>query len=258
MLSGAVAGRVFASPSANIILSLITAVTGPAGCLVIVKNYTGDRLTFGIAVEKARARGLKVELIVVSDDVTLLDHDVTTGARGLCGTLFLHKILGAAAEEGKSLDELMAVAREMVGGRIRTAGVASGPCVPPGREPSFVLPPGVMEFGVGIHGEAGAVRSNTLQCSDIVFKLLEYLYSSDTDQKFINKNNQDNDKWKRIDAQDRKAIIVNNLGGTSQLEMGVVVGEVVKAVQHLPEFKWLSWGTFMTSLGMHGVSITTP
>ena len=114
MLSAAVAGEVFTSPSSDSIFAAIKAVSGKPGALLVVKNYTGDRLNFGLAAEMARAEGIPVEMVIVDDDVALKGTEQVTGARGLAGTVFIHKLVGAAASEGKSLSEIAAMGRAAV------------------------------------------------------------------------------------------------------------------------------------------------
>ena len=116
MLTAAVSGEVFASPSVDAVLDGIHAVTGDAGALLIVKSYTGDRLNFGLAAELARAEGLPVEVVVVADDVAILDSDANAGRRGLAGTVLVHKVAGAAAESGRRLPEVAELARDRGGG----------------------------------------------------------------------------------------------------------------------------------------------
>ena len=241
MLTGAVAGNVFASPSSTLVLELILEVTGDAGCLVIVKNYTGDCLNFGIAVEKAKKMGRNVEMVICADDTTLLDQDTLAGPRGLCGVLFIHKIAGACAAQGHSLEAVYRVA-QLVARNVGTAGVAVSPCVPPGKAPSFTLPPSTMEFGIGIHGEPGTLRCGSISCKSTVDKLFAYL----SDERGLG-----------LKSGDDVAVIVNNLGGTSELEMGVVCQEVVKwmELRNVTCYQ-LYCGVYMTSLGMHGISLS--
>ena len=241
MLTGAVAGNVFASPSSATVLELILEVTGEAGCLVIVKNYTGDCLNFGIAVEKAKKMGRKVEMVICADDTTLLDQDTLAGPRGLCGVLFIHKIAGACAAQGHSLEAVYRMA-QLVARSTGTAGVALSPCVPPGKEPSFTLPDNTMEFGIGIHGEPGTVRCGSVAAASTVDKLFSYL----SDKRGLG-----------LAPGEDVAVIVNNLGGTSELEMGVVCGEVMKWLElHSITCYQLYSGVYMTSLGMHGISLS--
>ena len=241
MLSGAVAGSVFASPSSSLVLELILEVTGEAGCLVIVKNYTGDCLNFGIAVEKAKKLGRKVEMLICADDLTLLDQDTLAGPRGLCGVLFVQKIAGAFAAQGGTLEAVHHLAK-LVSKSIGTAGVAVSPCVPPGRESSFTLPPGTMEFGIGIHGEPGTLRCGSINCKSTVDKLFSYL----CDERGLG-----------LKLGDDIAVIVNNLGGTSELEMGAVCQDVLKWLDlHDVTCHVIYNGTYMTSLSMHGISLS--
>ena len=151
LLTAAVSGEVFASPSVEAVLAGIRAVTGAPGCLVIVKNYTGDRLNFGLAVERARAEGLDVEMVIVSDDVALVD---STQPRGLAGTLFVHKIAGAAAEAGATLADVAAAGRHAAES-VRTIGVAVSGVAVPFHEPPRDFTEGTAELGLGIHGEPG-------------------------------------------------------------------------------------------------------
>ncbi|RUT24111.1 dihydroxyacetone kinase [Asaia sp. W19] len=154
MLTGAICGQVFASPGVDAILAAIRAVTGDAGCLLIVKNYTGDRLNFGIAAEQAKALGLKVELVIVGDDIAL---GRTDRARGIAGTVLVHKIAGAAAESGQSLDAVAALARKVASG-LSSIGLALSDCnvFTPDQPPR--LGENEAELGLGIHGEPGVER----------------------------------------------------------------------------------------------------
>src|SRR3954451_18832436 len=145
MLHAAVAGDVFTSPSVDAVLAAIRAVAGPPGVLLIVKNYTGDRLNFGLAAELARAEGYSVEIVVVGDDVALAanarDGDEGAGRRGLAGTVLVHKVAGASAEAGASLAEVAAEARDAAGA-VGTMGVALTPCtVPAAGTSGFALGP---------------------------------------------------------------------------------------------------------------------
>ena len=151
MLTAAVCGDVFASPSVDAVLAGILAVTGPAGCLLIVKNYTGDRLNFGLAAERARAFGLNVAMVIVDDDIALPD---LPQARGVAGTLFVHKIAGALAEDGADLDTVTAAARRVIAGT-RIIGMSLDTCTVPGSPKEDRIPQGKAELGLGIHGEAG-------------------------------------------------------------------------------------------------------
>src|SRR6202034_1883510 len=158
MLSAAVAGEVFTSPSSDSVFAAIQAVAAKPGALLVVKNYTGDRLNFGLAGEMARAQGIPVEIVIVDDDVALKGTGQATGARGLAGTVFIHKLLGAAAAEGKSLADLAAIGKAAVES-LATMGVSfSAGTSPAVGRPSFELGEHEMELGLGIHGEPGVKR----------------------------------------------------------------------------------------------------
>jgi dihydroxyacetone kinase len=240
MLSAAVAGEVFTSPSSDTVFAAIQAVAGKSGALLVVKNYTGDRLNFGLAAEMARAEGIPVEMIIVDDDVALSGSDRATGARGLAGTIFVHKLVGAAAAEGRSLAGLVAIGRAAVGS-MATMGVSfSAGTSPAVGRPSFELGEREMELGLGIHGEPGVKRMQ-LQAAD---ELTETLLSAILQQgKFA--------------AQKPVAAMINNLGATTEMELAIVARH---AVSHL-ESKGFTVarvyaGTFLSSLDMAGISIS--
>ena len=158
LLHAAVAGDVFTSPPVDAVLAAIRAVAGPPGALLIVKNYTGDRLNFGLAAELARAEGIPCEIVVVADDVALRDTVEPARRRGIAGTVLVHKLAGAAAEAGLPLAEVAAEARAGAAA-LGSMGVALGACtVPAAGAPGFVLAEEEMELGLGIHGEAGVAR----------------------------------------------------------------------------------------------------
>ena len=240
MLSGAVVGDVFTSPSTDAVLSAIRAVGGPAGVLLIVKNYTGDRLNFGLAGEIARAEGIPVEVVVVGDDVALSADGGHAGRRGLAGTVLVHKIAGAAAEEGLALADVAAVAAA-VADTVGTMGVALSACtVPAAGQPGFVLEDDEIEWGLGIHGEPGVERTSAQPADAVVQRLLTRVMDD-----------------RGIGSGGRVALLVNNLGGTPSMEMAIVARS---ALQHLRavgvtvERVWV--GTFMTALEMAGCSLT--
>ncbi|MFL9870828.1 dihydroxyacetone kinase family protein [Paraburkholderia megapolitana] len=240
MLSAAVAGEVFTSPSVDAVLDAIRAVAGPAGVLLIVKSYTGDRLNFGLAAEIARAEGIAVEMAVVADDVALSAGGAHAGRRGLAGTVLVHKIAGAAAAEGRSLDEVARVARAGAA-ELGTMGVALTSCtVPAAGKPGFELAGDEIEWGLGIHGEPG-VQRGTLEPAD---RIVERLLGQIADDRSLR-------------AGDRVALLVNNLGGTPSSELNIVAGAALRylgARQLQAERAWA--GTFLSALEMAGVSLT--
>ncbi len=239
MLSAAVAGDVFTSPSPDAILAAIRAVTGPPGALLIVKNYTGDRLNFGLAAELARASGLAVEMVMVDDDVALAQM-TEAGRRGIAGTVFVHKVAGAASEAGANLSEVAAEARAAVQ-VVSTMGVGlSAATVPAAGKPSFTLGEQEIELGLGIHGEPG-VRRGPLEPADfLVNHLLEPILA-----------NAD------LHPSDRVALLVNNLGGTTTMELAIVARHalaVLEASELIVERTYA--GTFLSALEMAGVSLS--
>ncbi|XP_056156247.1 triokinase/FMN cyclase [Lampris incognitus] len=245
MLSAAVAGGVFASPPPASILAAILCLhnAGATGVLLIVKNYTGDRLNFGLAAEQARNRGVVVDMVIVADDCAF-DQPSKAGRRGLCGTVFIHKLAGALAEEGCTLDQIVSKVTETLKG-IGTLGVSLSPCAVPGSQPSFDLPPGDMELGLGIHGEPGTKRSKVVCADEVVKIMIDHM---------TNPNSQSHLPLK---SGDRVIVCVNNLGALSCLEMAVVTRAVVICLEGrgMAVARLMS-GSFMTSLEMAGVSLS--
>lgn len=242
MLSGAVAGDVFTSPPPDAVLAAIHAVTGPPGALLIVKNYTGDRLNFGLAAELARSEGFKVEVVVVADDVALASSAGTeyAGRRGLAGTIFVHKIAGAAAEAGADLYEVAAEARAAAES-VATMGVALAPCtVPAAGKPGFELAPGEVELGLGIHGEPGA-RRGPLELADVLTDRLLGPIAAES----------------RLGKGDRVALLINNLGATPTMELAIVARRAIEnLLAHGVDVERAYLGTFLSALEMAGVSLS--
>ena len=232
MLTAAVCGDVFASPSVDAILAGILAVTGPAGCLLIVKNYTGDRLNFGLAAERARAYGLNVSMVIVDDDIALPD---LPQARGVAGTLFVHKIAGALAESGADLDTIAHAARKVISGT-STIGMSLDTCTVPGSPKEHRIPEGHAELGLGIHGEAGVEQIVYSDARSAVAAMVERLQAAMEGKPHV--------------------VLVNNLGGTSILEMSVLMHELAQSdiadrIAHL-----VGPAPMMTSLDMRGFSVS--
>jgi dihydroxyacetone kinase len=239
MLSAAIAGEVFTSPSSDTVFAAIQAVAGPPGAVLVVKNYTGDRLNFGLAAEMARSEGTPVEIVLVDDDVALKANSQATGARGLAGTIFIHKLVGAAASEGKSLAEVAAVGRAAVKS-LATMGVSfSAGTSPAVGRPSFDLGDNEMELGLGIHGEPGVKRTE-LQTAD---ELTETLLTAVLRQGFGDAN--------------RVAVMVNNLGSTTEMELAIVARHAVPFLESKGfVVERICAGTFLSSLDMAGISIS--
>jgi dihydroxyacetone kinase len=229
MLTAAVCGEVFASPSVDAVLAGILAVTGAAGCLLIVKNYTGDRLNFGLAMERARALGRKVEMVVVDDDIALPD---LPQPRGVAGTLFVHKIAGALAEEGKPLDEITAAARRVIA-NVASIGKSLDTCTVPGSPKESRIPAGKAELGLGIHGEPGVQQVDFSGAEDAMGIVLDKLRPHVTGGPCV--------------------ALLNNLGSTTPLEMSVLSHALAQSglASHV-----IGPAPMMTSLDMHGFSIS--
>jgi triose/dihydroxyacetone kinase / FAD-AMP lyase (cyclizing) len=240
MLTAAVSGEVFSSPSVDAILDAIRAVTGNAGCLLIVKSYTGDRLNFGLAAEIARGDGLAVEMVVVADDVAIVESDANAGRRGLAGTVLVHKAAGAAAAAGRPLADVAAVAR-LVTVRLGTIGVGlSGVTVPGADGPGFVLADGEVEVGLGIHGEPGVARESLRPVDALVDDLVRRI-ASDRD----------------LVPGSRVVALVGSAGATPPMELNIVTRAVALTLGSLGlELERLWQGLVMTSLDMVGISVT--
>ncbi|GAA0499188.1 dihydroxyacetone kinase subunit DhaK [Salinibacillus aidingensis] len=240
MLDAAVAGEVFTSPTPDQVFEAIKAVDGGSGVFLVIKNYTGDVMNFEMAAEMAEAEGIKVQQVVVNDDVAVEDSSFTTGRRGIAGTIFVHKIAGAKAAQGASLDEVKAVADKVVA-NVRSIGMALTPCtVPAAGEPSFVLEEDEMEVGIGIHGEPGIERKKITSADDIATELTE---------KVLDDMN--------LTGGEEIAVMVNGLGATPEMELYIVnrkVNELLsdKGIKIYDSFV----GEYMTSLEMAGCSVT--
>lgn len=238
MLSAAVAGEVFTSPSSDSVFAAIQAVSGTPGSLLVVKNYTGDRLNFGLAAEMSRAQGIPVRIVLVDDDVALSGATHATGARGLAGTVFVHKLLGAAAAEGRSLDELATIGKDAVAS-LGTMGVSfSAGTSPAVGKPGFELGEREMELGLGIHGEPGVARTELQPADTLTETLLARILEH---RKF----------------SQPVAVMINNLGATTAMELAIVARHAVKFL-HLREIlvQRIYAGTFLSSLDMAGISIS--
>ncbi len=240
MLSAAVAGDVFTSPSPDAVLAALRAVAGPAGAVLVVKNYTGDRLNFGLAAELARAEGIPVEVVLVADDVALAESVDNAGRRGLAGTVLVHKVAGAAAAVGASLPVVAGVARA-VAAAVRTMGVALSPCtVPAAGRPGFTLGENEVELGLGIHGEPGVRRGPLGPADSLVDTLLGAIVRDAP-----------------LASGTPVVLLVNNLGGTPTMELAVVAR---RAIANLEErglvVERVYLGTFLSALEMAGVSLS--
>uniref|UniRef100_A0A8C9FSB8 Triokinase and FMN cyclase n=1 Tax=Pavo cristatus TaxID=9049 RepID=A0A8C9FSB8_PAVCR len=245
MLSGVVAGAIFTSPAVGSILAAIRAVTeaGAVGTLLIVKNYTGDRLNFGLALERARAEGADVRMVVVGDDCAFASQK-KAGRRGLCGTVLVHKVAGAMAEAGASLDEIVTRVSALTKA-MGTLGLSLSPCSVPGSKPTFQLANDEMELGLGIHGEAGVRRMKVMPVDEAVETMLAHM----TDPS--------NASHLPLSPGASVVLVVNNLGGLSCLELSIVAGVAVRSLETRGVcIARALVGSFMTALEMAGISLT--
>ena len=232
MLTAAVCGEVFASPSVDAVLAGILAVTGKAGCLLIVKNYTGDRLNFGLAAERARAFGLDVEMVIVDDDIAL-PH--LPQPRGVAGTLFVHKIAGDLAESGADLATVRAAADRTIAA-MASIGMSLDTCTVPGSAKENRIPGGKAELGLGIHGEAGVEQVMFDTAHSAMDMVLDKLGG-------------------RI-ARGPHVAILNNLGSTTPLEMSILAHCLVTSPKAAKIKHIIGPAPLMTSLDMHGFSVS--
>ena len=239
MLDAAVAGAVFTSPTPDQIYEGIKAVATDAGVLMVVKNYTGDVMNFEMAAEMAEMEGITVRHVVTNDDVAVKDSLYTVGRRGVAGTIFVHKIAGALAEEGGTLDEVQAVAQKVID-NVRTMGAAIEPCmVPAAGKPGFELSDDEMEVGIGIHGEPGTHRESMKTADEITDMLLEQILGD------IDYNGSE------------VAVMINGAGATPLMELFIINNHVsdVLAEKGIKVYKTMV-GEYMTSIEMQGFSIS--
>ena len=240
MLTAAVAGDVFTSPSADAVLAGIKAAAGPAGALVIVKNYTGDRLNFGLAAELARAEGIPVEIVVVADDVSLKDTVAAERRRGIAGTVLVHKLAGAAAEQGLPLEEVARIARSGAA-ELASMGISLGACTLPAvGKPGFTLSEQEIEVGLGIHGEQGVRRMPIASADQLVSLILETIEADG-----------------KISGGDRVVLLVNGLGSTPPMEISIVARAAIQELEKRSIVVERAWaGTFLSALDMPGFSLS--
>ena len=240
MLSAAICGAVFTSPTPDQILEAIKAADEGAGVFMVIKNYSGDIMNFEIAQELAEMEGIDVASVVVDDDIAVENSLYTQGRRGVAGTILVHKILGDAARSGKSLVEMKDLADKLVL-EIKTIGLAlSGATVPEVGKPGFVLEDDEFEYGVGIHGEPGykkeKMQPSALLASELVEKLSEGFQLKDGE---------------------RYGLLINGLGSTPLMEQYVFANDVAKLLHEKGvELAFKKIGNYMTSIDMAGLSLT--
>ncbi|WP_077328025.1 dihydroxyacetone kinase subunit DhaK [Virgibacillus siamensis] len=239
MLDAAVSGEIFTSPTPDQVLEAIKAVDSGNGVFLVIKNYTGDVINFEMAAELAEAEGIDVEQVVVNDDVAVEDSSFTTGRRGIAGTVLVHKIVGALADQGASLKEIKILADKAVA-NVRSIGMALTSCiVPEAGKPSFELKDNEMEVGIGIHGEPGIERE-TLKSADEIAERLTAKVLEDMDY-----------------ADSDVAVMVNGLGATPEMELYIVNKKVQEILKEKGIHVYRTYvGGYMTSLEMAGCSVT--
>lgn len=240
MLSAAIAGAVFTSPTPDQILEAIKEADQGAGVFMVVKNYSGDIMNFEMAQELAEMEGIEVASVVVDDDIAVENSLYTQGRRGVAGTIFVHKILGHAAREGKSLAEIKDLADKIVP-NIHTIGLAlSGATVPEVGKPGFVLAEDEIEYGIGIHGEPGyrkeSMQPSRLLAEELTGKLIE-AFEAKTGERY--------------------ALLINGMGATPLMEQYIFANDVASLLGAAGlDVVYRKLGNYMTSIDMAGLSLT--
>jgi phosphoenolpyruvate---glycerone phosphotransferase subunit DhaK len=240
MLDAACPGDVFAAPPSDYVYETTKLMASPKGVLHIINNYTGDRMSFDMGKELAEAEDIKIATLVVDDDVAVKDSTFTVGRRGVAGNFFVIKAVGAAAEQGAELNELVTLG-ERVNAVTRTMGMALTSCTPPAKgSPLFELGGDEMEMGVGIHGEPGRRREKLANADAIVDELVEAVASDGP-----------------FSSGDNVALMINGLGGTPISELYILYGRAHKQLADRGLNVTRSYvGEYCTSLDMAGASVT--
>lgn len=238
MLDAAVVGDIFTSPTPDKVLAAIKAADTGNGVLLIIKNYTGDVMNFEMAMELAEMSGIKCAKIIVNDDVAVEDSTYTAGRRGIAGTILIHKILGAMAQDGASLEQLTEYGQDLVA-RVKSMGISASSCRnPQATENMFEMNDDEMEMGMGIHGEPGIKREKLLPVNEIVTHLLNQITSE-------------------CSNQEKYLVLINGLNSTPLMELYIICNDVRNYLQnHNYDYVDIKVGNFMTSLNMDGFSIT--
>ena len=239
MLDAAVAGNIFSSPSPDRISEAIERVDKGEGVLLVIKNYSGDIMNFGLSKDMAEADDKKVATVIVKDDVAVEDSTYSTGRRGIAGTVFVHKIAGAMAEKGASVEEVERAANKAIA-NIRSMGMAMSACTLPAvGKPGFVLAENEMEVGMGIHGEPGIERTSIKSAKETAKTLLEKILK---DYDYSNSE---------------VALLVNGLGATPLMELYILNREVCNLLEekNIKVYKNMV-GNYTTALDMSGCSLT--
>ncbi|WP_314061789.1 dihydroxyacetone kinase subunit DhaK [uncultured Vagococcus sp.] len=240
MLSAAVCGPVFTSPTPDQVLEAIQATEQGAGVFLIIKNYSGDVMNFEMAQELAEMEDIQVQTVIVDDDIAVEDSTYTAGKRGVAGTVLVHKILGGAADQGASLSEIKSLADKVVP-NIKTLGVAlTGATAPEVGHPGFTLAEDELEFGVGIHGEPGYRKEKIMSSKELAKEIVGKLKAAF--------------QWQ---VGDKFGLLVNGLGSTPLMEQYIFMNDVKEllAADEL-EISFKKVGDYMTAIDMAGLSLT--
>lgn len=244
MLSAAVCGAVFTSPTPDQVFQAIKEADEGAGVFMVIKNYSGDVMNFEMAQDMAEMEGIQVASVIVDDDIAVEDSLYTQGRRGVAGTILVHKILGEAARSGQSLEEIKTLA-DKLGKNIHTVGLAlSGATVPEVGKPGFVLADDEIEFGIGIHSEPGYRREKMRTSKELAKELAKELVTKLTDSF-------------QAKTGDKFCILINGMGATPLMEQYIFANDVASLLQEKGlEISYKKLGNYMTSLDMAGLSLT--
>ena len=240
MLDAAVCGAVFTSPTPDTVFEAIKSVKTDKGVLLVIKNYTGDVMNFEMAMELAEAEGIKTAKVITNDDVAVLNSTYTVGRRGIAGTVFVHKIAGAAAEAGLNLEAVQKIGERVVA-NVRSMGVALSPCVvPEAGKPGFTLAEDELEIGLGIHGEPGVARGKIQSADALVEQVLEKILADNP-----------------IKNGEEVALLVNGLGGTPLMELFLINRKAHELLgkKGITVYS-TNVGNFMTAIEMAGFSLS--
>ena len=240
MLSAAICGAVFTSPTPDQVFQAIKEADEGAGVFMVIKNYSGDVMNFEMAQDMAEMEGIQVASVIVDDDIAVEDSLYTQGRRGVAGTILVHKILGEAARSGQSLEEIKTLA-DKLGKNIHTVGLAlSGATVPEVGKPGFVLADDEIEFGIGIHSEPGYRREKMRTSKELAKELVTKLTDSF-----------------QAKTGDKFCILINGMGATPLIEQYIFANDVASLLQEKGlEISYKKLGNYMTSLDMAGLSLT--
>lgn len=243
MLDAAVCGYVFASPSQIQVYQAIRQAATPKGVLLIIKNYSGDMMNFKNAAHLAKEDGIQVEYVKVDDDIAVQDSLYTVGRRGVAGTVFVHKIAGAAAQQGKDLGEVKDIAEKVIQ-NVKSLGFALSSCTVPAKgTPTFNLEEGQMEYGVGIHGEPGIQRKSILSAEELAANMVQSLC------KELNLS--------KTSKGERVAVLINGFGATPLMELYLLIASVTRELAGIGITIARTFvGNYMTSIDMSGASIS--